>query len=87
MLIPGAGRTEAVGFAQTVRAACAAEPLSYDAKTALVTMSIGVASSEGRSTTLARLVSEADAALYQAKQDGRNRVVLASVIEQVAAAA
>ncbi len=87
VLMPGAGKTEAVSFAETVRAACAGELLSYGAKTALVTMSIGAASSEGRSATLASLISEADAALYQAKQDGRNRVVLVPPAERAAAAA
>ncbi len=87
VLMPGAGKTEAVNFAESVRAACASELLSYGAKTALVTMSIGVASSEGRNATLAGLISEADAALYQAKQDGRNRVVLARPVERAAAAA
>jgi len=87
VLMPGAGKTEAVGFAEAVRSACAGELLSYGAKTALVTMSIGVASSEGRNVTLASLISEADAALYRAKQDGRNRVVLAGSVERAVAAA
>ena len=87
VLMPGAGKAEAAGFAEAVRSACAGELLSYGAKTALVTMSIGVASSEGRNATLASLISEADAALYRAKQDGRNRVVLAQSTERAAAAA
>ena len=87
VLMPGAGKAEAASFAEEVRAACAAGLLTYGAKTALVTMSIGVASSEGRAVSLASLISEADAALYQAKQDGRNRVVLASVAEPMVAAA
>jgi diguanylate cyclase (GGDEF)-like protein len=87
VLMPGAGKTEAVSFAETLRSTCAGELLSDGAKTALVTMSIGATSSEGRGVTLASLISEADAALYKAKQDGRNRVVLASSVEPAVAAA
>ncbi len=41
-----------------------------------VTVSIGLFSAKGRS--LAHLIREADRALYRAKQDGRNRVVMES---------
>jgi diguanylate cyclase (GGDEF)-like protein len=87
VLMPGAGRSAAASFAESVRAACASKLLTYGAKTALVTMSIGVASSEDRAASLAHLISEADAALYRAKQDGRNRVVLAQSAERAVAAA
>jgi len=39
-----------------------------------VTMSFGVASSEGNPLDPVRLYEDADAALYRAKQGGRNRV-------------
>jgi diguanylate cyclase (GGDEF)-like protein len=40
-----------------------------------VTLSIGLATWEGPEDTAERLLSRADKALYQAKAEGRNRVV------------
>jgi len=40
-----------------------------------VTLSIGIATWEGSDDTLERMLSRADQALYQAKAEGRNRVV------------
>ena len=42
-----------------------------------VTVSIGVAVAESRDIEIPRLLSDADKALYRAKREGRNRVVLA----------
>ena len=44
-----------------------------------VTVSVGVAGFPGHASTLGRLERLADAALYVAKRQGRNRVELASV--------
>ena len=43
-----------------------------------LTLSFGVAAAERRSRDFRLLLSRADAALYQAKRDGRNRVVWAT---------
>ena len=43
-----------------------------------VTASIGVASAHGPDETGAQLMQSADEALYEAKDSGRNRVVVAS---------
>ncbi|CCO23439.1 sensor domain-containing diguanylate cyclase [Maridesulfovibrio hydrothermalis] len=40
-----------------------------------LTVSVGLATSEGQLTTPARIIETADVALYQAKQTGRNKVV------------
>lgn len=44
-----------------------------------VTISIGVATYAGQSTTIADLLNECDRALYQAKAQGRNRVVAMAI--------
>jgi two-component system, cell cycle response regulator len=41
-----------------------------------VTISIGIASLAGPEDTAASVLKRADQALYRAKRDGRNRVVL-----------
>jgi two-component system, cell cycle response regulator len=42
-----------------------------------VTLSIGVAATDGVPSTFDALLARADAALYEAKRQGRNRVVAA----------
>jgi len=42
-----------------------------------VTVSLGVTADTGNEVNQTRLISDADAALYWAKQNGRNRVELA----------
>lgn len=69
------------------RAAEVAERLREEATRAVVTLvtgiplhftvSIGVASLEGKDVDLNTLINQADRALYQAKENGRNRVCLA----------
>jgi len=43
-----------------------------------ITVSIGVAAAQPKETDIAALLGRADAALYQAKKEGRNRVVVAA---------
>jgi len=66
-------------LAESLRGILADTPLRTEAGEISVTVSIGVAcvASEGR-RELKGLLAEADAALYQAKQTGRNRVVRAT---------
>jgi len=74
-LLPGVSGPEAVGIAERLREICAITPVEYRNKSAPLAVSIGV-STRRQQNSLSQLVSEADSALYRAKQTGRNRVVL-----------
>ncbi len=63
-------------FAERLRLLVENLPFRYEDKTFHLTVSVGVASSNGENwTTSPELIRHADEKLYQAKQDGRNRVV------------
>ena len=78
VILPGAGATEAQRVAERVRAAVAAHDFAGASSqpAGRVTVSAGVASHEGPEA--ARLMAAADAALYRAKREGRDRVVSAA---------
>lgn len=62
--------------AERLRAAVADERIPVDGQPLAVTLSIGLARSEPRHEDWKALMKRADAALYQAKRLGRNRIVL-----------
>ena len=70
LLLPGASAQEATELAEVLRAAV--EALRPEGLR--VTCSFGVATTDDTSAPLATLLAGADAALYQAKRAGRNRV-------------
>ena len=74
--MPGATLAEAVLAAERIRRAVEALALPHAAaETGMVTVSIGLAAADGLSPDMfSPLVAAADAALYVAKQAGRNRV-------------
>ena len=77
VLIPGADREHALAFAEEVRRACEARAIPHPASTVapVVTISLGVAARvPSEDATSMALVMDADAALYRAKREGRNRV-------------
>ena len=77
-LMPGATLEAATPVAERLREQLAAQPLHLDGNAIAVTVSIGVAQWSESADDVSRLLVRADAALYQAKQQGRNRVVAAS---------
>lgn len=77
ILLPGVGEAAARILAEELRQACLAAAIPHPASSAssLVTISLGVAACmPSVGGTVATLVAKADAALYRAKQEGRNRV-------------
>jgi len=75
ILLPGVDFAEGVEIAEIVRAACAANHFESEDVATRITLSIGIASQAPWGADPRALLSRADAALYQAKRDGRNRVV------------
>jgi two-component system cell cycle response regulator len=76
LLLPHAGSAEAEQVAQRLRDDFDKTSLAILGKPVGVTMSIGIASLQfNRPTGAEQLVGMADAALYQAKQGGRNRII------------
>jgi diguanylate cyclase (GGDEF)-like protein len=77
ILIPGADHAQATNFAEGLRAAIETRAIPHPASSVapVVTFSVGVAAHVPTGGgTASGLFAEADAALYRAKQDGRNRV-------------
>ncbi|MCE7030118.1 PleD family two-component system response regulator [Jiella avicenniae] len=78
VLMPGADVETAAAVAERIREGVAGEPFAAAAEMLAVTVSAGVAVvSAGRGETREALVKRADAALYEAKRAGRNRIGMA----------
>ena len=75
VLLPGTGRQPAATvLAERLRQAIAEEPVQTDAGPVSITVSVGVAAMDDATADPDALFQRADAALYDAKQSGRNRV-------------
>jgi diguanylate cyclase (GGDEF)-like protein len=75
VLLPETPLKGALDVAERIRAAISGTPLDLDGKHVVCSVSIGVAYFPEDGRTLDALAARADRALYQAKEQGRNRVV------------
>ncbi|MDQ3918344.1 MAG: GGDEF domain-containing protein, partial [Acidobacteriota bacterium] len=74
LLLAGVGSEKAVAAAERLRRAVCANPLE---EVGAVTVSVGVAACPSNAQTERELFAASDTALYRAKREGRNLVVLA----------
>jgi diguanylate cyclase (GGDEF)-like protein len=82
VLLPGCARNDAVSVAQRVRT-----EISRQVGDAPVTISVGVATMPDNAHDAERLLAAADAALYEAKRTGRDRVAASTRIGESASPA
>jgi diguanylate cyclase len=78
VLLPGTNTEGALQLAERMRQAIADSRLALEGQVLGYTASFGIAAFEPRQPGLDRWLARADAALYEAKAKGRNRVELAS---------
>lgn len=73
-LLPGVSRPMAEEIAERIRAGLEAQPVDFQGRRIRVTSSIGVATFPDDGLSPEALLAKADAALYEAKRSGRNRI-------------
>jgi diguanylate cyclase len=88
LIMPGIGPEDATRAAERLRTMMASHPFPFGEVQpgGRLTLSAGVASSPAHGETASELLRRADDALYQAKREGRNRVVVAASDEAPALA-
>ncbi len=79
LVIPECGREDALLVAERLRAGIADKPIPHEGQLLTVTLSVGVAWADAAGKySIDSLIADADAALYRAKETGRNRVLLSA---------
>lgn len=74
VLLPETDEAEALVVAERIRQTVGARPVEHDGKDITLTASVGGTQYAAGDDSLVALIGRADAALYRAKQAGRNRV-------------
>ena len=78
-VLPATDLRVAEKIAERMRKSISVKPFNAGASASInITVSIGIAAIEGAEGSIEELLKRADQALYRAKRDGRNRVVLAA---------
>jgi len=80
ILLPGVQRQDGAWIAETLRAAVEIMPIRTPQSQINVTISVGAAIFPEHARSPEELLVVADAALYEAKESGRNRIVMASPV-------
>jgi diguanylate cyclase (GGDEF)-like protein len=86
IVLPGASRTSAEQIGERVRARIETLRVQVNGRLLRMTISVGVAGLLDQRDTAAALIERADAALYCAKSDGRNRLSTHPTLAAVASA-
>jgi diguanylate cyclase (GGDEF)-like protein len=81
VLCRGATVDNALALAERLRAKVETFVFEHQGQRAHVTISLGVASWFDQTDSTTQLIADADAALYEAKEGGRNRVVMRNIHE------
>ena len=79
-MLPDTPLSGAAKVADALRLQIADMPIRWNAETLRVTASIGLGMALSAELDVQALIGRADAALYRAKAEGRNRVVIADAV-------
>ncbi len=83
ILLPGCNRSATADKAERLRETIAQQPVDTESGPLKMTMSVGGApTGDWPEHTASQILCLADSALYRAKEEGRNRVILAGAAEQ-----
>jgi diguanylate cyclase (GGDEF)-like protein len=77
LIVSDCSAADARSYAERIRAALSARPIATTAGEVSATVSIGVAAGHDRQYSATEVLARADAALYSAKEKGRNCVAIA----------